>query len=65
LGAWLIRYSGPAEAFSAAVVMFATSGAILSTLSGVGQRKLEKFGDAFLDLIDDHLSLSEYGYGTE
>ncbi|MFW9289910.1 HRDC domain-containing protein [Glaesserella parasuis] len=45
--------------------MLPSSQAELLAVSGVGQRKLEKFGDAFLDLIDDHLSLSEYGYGTE
>lgn len=45
--------------------MLPSSHAELLAVSGVGQRKLEKFGDAFLDLIDDHLGISEYGYGTE
>ena len=38
IGAWLLRSAGPAEAFGLSVIMFATSGVILATLSGVGQR---------------------------
>ncbi|RXJ72679.1 ATP-dependent DNA helicase RecQ [Veronia nyctiphanis] len=39
--------------------MVPTSQAEMLAVNGVGQRKLEKYGCAFLDLIEDHITLTD------
>lgn len=51
LGAWVIRQAGPGEAFAISVFMFATSGAVLASLHGVGQR-LPKPREPFIDQLN-------------
>ncbi|MFZ6043598.1 HRDC domain-containing protein, partial [Vibrio natriegens] len=34
-----------------------TSAGALLTINGVGQRKLEKYGTAFMNVIEDHLTV--------
>lgn len=45
--------------------MIPTSQGEMLAVNGVGQRKLEKYGDVFLDVIEDHITLnhSESHYG--